>query len=55
MAIAFLKFYSVYAHDLEKKQKPVKPSPPAEHVKDAATQTETSPSLSEALASETLL
>jgi hypothetical protein len=54
MAITFLKFYSVYTHDLEKKQAAVKASPTAEHVNEAAPQSETSPSLSDALASETL-
>ncbi|CRG86250.1 Conserved oligomeric Golgi complex subunit 1 [Talaromyces islandicus] len=54
MAITFLKFYSVYTHDLEKKQTAAKASPTPEHVTEAAAQSETSPSLSDALASETL-
>lgn len=54
MAITFLKFYSVYTHDLEKKQATAKASPTAEQVTEAAPQSEASPSLSEALASETL-
>lgn len=54
MAITFLKFYSVRTHDLEKKQAAVKASPTVEHVTEAAAPSEASPSLSEALASETL-
>ncbi|KAH8695097.1 hypothetical protein BGW36DRAFT_428985 [Talaromyces proteolyticus] len=52
MAIAFFKFYSVYTHDLQKKQAAAKSAATAEPVHDAAIQTQSS--LSDALASESL-
>ena len=52
MAITFLKFWSARAHELERKQAIAKETAKLEPVKDAAVQTE--PSLSDALASETL-
>lgn len=52
MIILFLKYYSVHNHELKKRETAAKVAVTAEPPKDAGTQTE--PTLSDALASETL-